>query len=243
MVDDVVLPPEVVVAAVPHRFDQPVLILRSQLERRGAAAQRQVDQVVAAMLLHVLERWRQWPGRAIGGCPCGRGVTVDPIPEAQLERAAVAHAGIAQVGHRVDRNRRDQLRRPLHGDRVLRAADVRSANRAHLAVGPGLRGDPGADVHAVATIVVEHVPDAFRAISPPGVLHDECIAVRGKVLAVGLAAILAVRRPHQDRRPIALERLALSRRQVNVGRQPHAVAHAHHDVLLRRDAKEVVGRG
>ena len=46
---------------------------------------------------------------------------------------------------------------------------------------------------------------------------------------------LVVLRAVQQRRMLARQRLAVLRRQINVSRQPHAVAHSRHDIALHND--------
>ena len=95
--------------AVAHGLDQPVLVFRRELQRRGAAAERQVGKIVEAVVRHLVEHGGG--GRIARRAAAAAGVEHDPVPEPQLERAAVAHAGVAQVGHRVDGNHRGQVRR------------------------------------------------------------------------------------------------------------------------------------
>jgi len=66
-----------------------------------------------------------------------------------------------------------------------------------------------------------------------------------EVVAVGVpfrSRAFAVRGAHEDRRPPFGQRLAVLGRQVDIGRQPHAVAHRHHDVVLPGDFVRRLGR-
>src|SRR5262249_12386107 len=164
-----------------HGADQPVLQVGGEPQRGGAPADRQQRQVLLAVVGHLLEHGAG-AGVAGGGAAAG-GVLEDPVPEAHLEGAAVAHALVAHVAHGVDGDDGGQVGRAVHGQGVLRAADVRRAEHADLAVGPGLLRDPGGGVGAVGAVVGQPVPDAVGAVPAAGVLGDEGVAAGGEVLA------------------------------------------------------------
>ena len=73
-------------------------------------------------------------------------------------------------------------------ERVLRAALVGGAERADLAVRPGLPADPGGRVEAVAPIVIPRPPVPLRFVAPAHVLRDHHVTCRGELTGKGLGA-------------------------------------------------------
>src|SRR5690606_7836422 len=137
------------------------------------------------------------------------GVEVALLPEA----ADLADAGTGRHRHH-GRVRRVVLRR----QRELPLGRGRAAQRADLAVGPGLLGDPAQGVVAVGLRIAEDLVLALAEVAAALVLDDEGVAAAHRLdgVADGAAArnVLVVRRLPQDRGHVAARVL----RAVDVGR-------------------------
>ena len=227
-IDEVVLFPILVVGAVPHPADQPLLVFGGELQRCHPWAEWEQIQVVMSLPSHDGECFRSsWIAGSTASAP---GVEHDPIPKPELERASIAHAGIAQVAHRIDRDDRRQMRRSRHRQGMLCPADIGSPDHTDLPVGPGLARDPGGAVDTVWPVVGQHVPNAFRAISAPSILSDEHVSpcrIVGSQLRV---AVLVVRRPRQDDWKTTIDGHAIELRSIEIGGQMRSVPHRHHHI-------------
>ena len=143
------------------------------------------------------------------------------------ENVAVAVRGVLRTEHRLE------MRRSGGGGQELVRAGEREAVGPHLA---GRRRMPGGPLDRVVAVL----PLAPRLVAKPGVLplrpvttpfvldHRDVAAGR-EVLGGAVRAIpLVVRRPLDEDRKRAG---ALPPREVDVGREPDAVAHRRHDLL------------
>src|SRR6266699_2429508 len=125
---------------------------------------------------------------------------------------------------------------------MLVAARVRETNRPHLAVRPLLRRQPLDGVVAVLGLQREWIPLTLGVVAAADVLNRDGVPVAAEELGgadrgQGLAT---VRGALQDGRELAGHRAAVPRREVEVGREAHAIPHRHHDAALRA---HVVDRG
>ena len=151
-------------------------------------------------------------------------------------------AGIENHAGKAGRRQRSQSRLGMGG--------IGQAHRADPAVAPGLADDPGAGIIAVFGIGNVFDELALRAVAAAAILIDHGIAgpdeMRRDIGAghrldlvatdLGTRALgLAIGRAlHHDReRP--RKRLPILRRQVDIGGEPDAVPHRHHDILQRDD--------
>jgi len=143
-----------------------------------------------------------------------------------------------EIGGRVLLAEAFQMRRLRDGSGVLAPAPVGVADHAHAARAPGLRRDPLDEVVAVgALVLVEPPPLALRAaraaplrdhvhvalghVERRGARFDRMAPLRGFSLD-----FLQIGRQRQQRRVAAL-----GLRQVDVHREPNAVAHRDVDIL------------
>ena len=109
----------------------------------------------------------------------------------------------------------------------LREAEVGDAERPDGAVAPGLGAEPFVGVVAVLGLVDIRLPSAVGVVPPAAVLHGDGIAALDKRHRPGQVSVplVVVDRADQQRRKRA-GRVG----QVNVGGEPHAVAHRHLDI-------------
>ena len=119
---------------------------------------------------------------------------------------------------------RGQVRRTLTRGQPLHGAAVRPAHHADLAVRPGLFRDPLDRVVAVLALIHARLEMAFRIEAPACILKHHRIPPRAEELGslhhAGRDVVIG--RARQDDR-VGFRR----RRQVDVGRQFHPVAHRH----------------
>src|SRR6516225_3724244 len=132
---------------------------------------------------------------------------------------------------------------------MLGTAGIRSADGADIAVAPRLLANPFGRVVAVAHVVAMRSPTSFGAIAATYVLHDDHVTATDEVLHPFRplrvpTKILSVRRPLQDHRELSGYRDAVKSGSMDIGRQPHSVAHGHHDVPAESDtvARLALGR-
>ena len=147
------------------------------------------------------------------------------------------HPADAAVRDGVDRDHRRQVGRVHLGQGVLGAAGITGAERADLAVGPLLPGDPLDDLEAVLGIVDDQPPGPLAGVTAPDVVGDHDVAPLGIVAALAAGAVLVVGRAGQERRKPPGSRLAVARRPIDVGGQMNAVSHRDPHVLLDDHAK------
>ena len=111
----------------------------------------------------------------VGGQP-GQGPA---LVEAELERAALVAPALVVIGGGDVRDDRLQAGRAGEGRLPLGQADVRAAEHADPAVGPGLLADPLAGVVAVVLLIGEGVEAALGLPPAADVLADEDVALAG----------------------------------------------------------------
>src|SRR5712664_4066251 len=125
---------------------------------------------------------------------------------------------------------------------MLVAARVGETDRPHLAVRPLLRRQPLDGVVAVLGLQREWIPLTLGVVAAADVLNRDGVPVATEELggADRGQPLATVRGALQDGREAAGHRAAVPRREVEVGREAHAVPHRHHDAALRA---HVVNRG
>ena len=150
--------------------------------------------------------------------------------------------GVDEVGAGHSRDDGLQCRMPARDRRPLRVAVVGVAPHADGAVRPGLRGYPVERVVAVLDLVHERQRLALGAELAAHVLHDERVAAvgheRGDLRHERVAGALVVGKPHEDG-----GQAGRTRRKIDVGGQPRAVAHGDHRLLrpgIERGGLQVV---
>ena len=117
------------------------------------------------------------------------------------------------------------MRRVLRCCQPLDHTDIAHPGHPHLAVAPGLFGDPFDGVIAIPSLVYEGLPFALGVVSSPAVLDRHHIAPAGVELAVPVVAggAVVVGRPYEDG-----GKLALGIREVEIGGEPHPIPHRDH---------------
>ena len=190
--------PERRLGSAAHRLDQPGLVLGHDPQRRRPRAQRQAVGVLADPQPALHQRLPE-PGVCQRGLAVGRTDLEDPVHEPQLEGSSVPHPAHAAVGQRIDRDHRRQMGRVRLGERVLGTSRVAGAERADLAVGPPLRGDPLDDVMTVLGIIGQPMPGSCAGEAPARVVGDDHVASLRIVLALAGRAALVVGRAGQER--------------------------------------------
>ena len=189
---------------------------------------------------HILVHLRQQifpPGAGQRVAPLVNGVRNHPAP---LHRpAGVVNPALVEVGRSRHRGHRLQVRRMRRGagQGVLGGAEVGLAGGADPPVAPGLAGGPFHRVEAVLRLLKQRVVVvALRIEAGAAILADHHIAALreipdGMFLIVGVA-VFAVR-PARDQRRKAPRRVGA----VDVGGQPHPVAHRNHNIALADNPK------
>ena len=152
---------------------------------------------------------------------------------AELEGAARVDPAVVDVGARAEHRARPDLG-PVERRQVeRRARRVRGAVDADPPVAPRLRAQPVEAVPAVVGLVHERVPRGLAARAPAHFLDDDRIAAPHRVERVH-----EQNADDEARRPAAADPRQESRErplpvgQVDVGREPHAVAELDHHVAL-----------
>ncbi len=171
-------------------------------------------------------------------------LAVDPGDEQHLDRAAAIPVALLEVrAHAPDAGAKPlDVHRGV--GRMLRGRDAhlilrrrRTAGRPDFAVRPGLLREPRERVVAVSTRRSEDVVVALGEEVSALVLHDVGIPAldggqRGRHVArdpvADVPVVEVVRRAHPDRRHLLRGVL----RSIDVGGEPDAVAHRHHDLAL-----------
>ena len=116
--------------------------------------------------------------------------------------------------------------------RMLRRAAVARANRADVAVAPGLLADPLGGVEAIGGIVAQWRPAAFGFVAAADILHDDGVA-GGHEGFVGIgAASPAIGSAGQDDGEFAFRA-----GQIDIGGEFDAVAHGNAHKNLARAGK------
>ena len=212
----------------------PVVVAGRQRERREALRQgREPHQPQRVLDLAVLLQRRLHRGIRRGLLAFGRQPehVVDVVR--QQEGPAPPGAVLVVVARPDADGGRHQARRVLHQDGLRGRREIGRARGDDPPVRPGLLADPLDRVEPVRTLLRIGGENALRVELAAHVLHDHHVAVARVVVAVrciGIEAVLAVRRPLDDRGPGAGQRHAVPGRQVQVRRQPDPVAHRHHHV-------------
>ena len=128
-----------------------------------------------------------------------------------------------------------EVGRPQRRHRRLRPARPRGPPRPHLAIAPRLLVDPLQGVVPVLGLGQEKVYIPLGLERPPAVLIDGHVPTLGEKPAVATVALhvaFVVRRAVKDCGELAGHRLPIAGGEVQVGRQPHAVAHLHHYIAF-----------
>ena len=153
---------------------------------------------------------------------------------ARVDGEVVKVGGVPpQRGRADEREQSLEIRVLLIGHEVLHHPHIGRTRHSNLATGPGPGPQPGDRVAPILGLVALAVPLPFGVVLAPAILDGEGKAVLHVVLApLGkLGGLAPVRGPDEDHRVASG-----SCRPVDVGGQPHSVAHRHHDVLLDDDA-------
>lgn len=131
-------------------------------------------------------------GARQGRLDVGRPLQEDPVHEPQFKGTAMTDAGHAAVGHGVDGNHGDEVRRSQLGECMLSPAVIAGVEGANFAAGPGLLGDPsGANfaagpglpsdlfdhVEAVLRVTDQHPPGPFAVIAASDVVYHDHVAM------------------------------------------------------------------
>ena len=208
----------------------------------------------------------EWGGRE----PVGRTLRLEPRPDARL----VGHRGelavrpaelLAQLeGAVVAHLVRPGVRKPAHrqhqgveagGTQLCRVGlgvgPIGGAPHAHRRQGVVEADDPLDGVEPVGGVeFVVLLEDALGEVEAPHVLHHHHVAVVGepaRLLGEAFAG-LVVRSAVEQHRERLVHRLAVAAGAIDVGSEPHAVAHREHEVLFdlhrlvrRRDAQGRIG--
>ena len=163
--------------------------------------------------------------------------------EALLERTVVSHRAMIIIRRPLSDEHRGEMRRVERRRGALGRRHVRRSHRADLAGRPRLSRGPFDSVVAVGRLAREGVPFALGAAAPAHVLDQNDVAVlgeesRGHGEARGA---LVVRRALDEHRKAARHGRAAACGMVNIGREPHPVAHREHHVAFDHDL-EIVRR-
>ena len=221
-----------VVFPVAHGPHQPLFVFGGQADRGHPLAQREAEQILAQILSCFFED-RARSGVSRGTAARGRADGEDPVHEAQLEGAAVAHAEITGVCHRVGGDHGLEAGRARQGERMLRASGIRSPDRGEAAIAPRLRDNPLRRVVTIGRVVGHHVPDPLGVVPATSVLSDGHITAARIIRPPAFAsAVFVVRRPLEHGWELSLQTHSIACREIKVRRQPHAVPHGNHDVLF-----------
>src|SRR5215472_16988594 len=121
---------------------------------------------------------------------------------------------------------------------MLGATGVRGANGTDTAVTPGLLADPSGRIVAVVNVVAMWPPIALGGIAPTHVLGCEDVTPTDEVLRPlrsRRTAILAVGCSLQNHRKLSRRWDTIDRGPMDIGCQPHSVAHRNHDIAAKSD--------
>ena len=168
-----------------RRMRQPFVIKRRHIFEIGQIAERKE---ILQPLVFCFPRGRRFfiglrPRQIFLGANIRRDVEPDPIDPRAIENAARIEK-IARRGKRHRRNHRLQMRRTLDRRKPLHRPGIRKPERSHVAVRPWLRGGPLDRVVSVTRLVDERIPDALGREPPAGVLNDDQVALRRKVVCL-----------------------------------------------------------
>ena len=151
--------------------------------------------------------------------------------------AGVIYPALVEVGGSRHRGHAGQVRRSRPGGKgVLRRAQVRLAGGGDAPIAPGLAGGPLHGVVAILSFLEQRIVVVALGIEAgAAVLANHDVAALGEepdgVFLVVRVSVLAIR-PASDQRRKPAGRVGA----VDVGRQPHSVAHGYHDISFADDS-------
>ena len=125
------------------------------------------------------------------------------------------------------------MRWAQEGESALHPSPVGCTHGPHFPVRPSLLRYPLDRVVSIGGLVRVPIELSFGLETPPAILSHEVVPPLDEVLRLfhHPRLFLVVGRPLEDRGELALDDSAFPRRPVNIGCQPHPIAHIHHDIL------------